>query len=163
MAAIWRDGIDAGLERTVIARRTSEQELDLLMLLEPTAPEAERARPLPPPSAMPAAATGETSAGEIIGAVSDWIASDIRAQAQGRDKFMAAVAMNALGIVRRELERPAPFADAALAHDLLAGRQSLATPGLLARLRRSCLDKLANDSPKYPALPLARAAWGDAG
>lgn len=162
MGAIWRSGIDAGLERTVIARRTSEQELDLLMLLEADAPEAERAAVLPAARASAAPVVGETSSAEIIGAVSDWIGSDVRARAEGRDKFMAAVAMNALGIARRELERPTAFADAALADDLLAGRITLAVPGLLARLRRTCLDKIVNDSPKYPAIPLARARWNAA-
>lgn len=161
MGAIWREGIDAGLERTVIARRTSEQELDLLMLLEPEAPAAERARPMPPPPMAPPPATGETSAAEILGSVADWIATDVKARAAGRDKFLAAVAINALGIVRREVERPVALTDAPLSNDLLSGRVTLTTPGLLARLRRQCLDKIANDSPKYPALPLARAAWGD--
>ena len=44
MAAQWRSGADRMLERVVISRRTSEQELDLLLLLEEDAPEAERAR-----------------------------------------------------------------------------------------------------------------------
>ncbi len=39
MAKIWRSGEDRMLERVVISRRTSEQELDLLMLLEEDAPE----------------------------------------------------------------------------------------------------------------------------
>ncbi len=161
MGTIWREGIDAGLERTVIARRTSEQELDLLMLLEPEAPAAERARPMPPSPMAPPPATGETSAAEILGSVADWIATDVKARAAGRDKFLAAVAINALGIVRREVERPVAMSDAPLSNDLLSGRVTLTTPGLLARLRRQCLDKIANDSPKYPALPRARAAWGD--
>ncbi|MFW5634435.1 MAG: phosphotransferase family protein, partial [Erythrobacter sp.] len=40
-ARVWRDGSDRMLERVVISRRTSEQELDLLMLLEEDAPEEE--------------------------------------------------------------------------------------------------------------------------
>ncbi len=38
-AQMWRDGHDRMLERVVISRRTSEQELDLLLLLEEDAPE----------------------------------------------------------------------------------------------------------------------------
>ncbi len=68
--------------------------------------------------------------------------------------------MNALGMVRRELLKPVRAEDRALAEDLLAGRATLATPGLLARLRRQAVDKLANDVPKYAALAKARAAWG---
>jgi aminoglycoside phosphotransferase (APT) family kinase protein len=159
MGEIWRSGVDAGLERAVIARRTSEQELDLLLLLEEEAPPAERGRPLPASPAATPTATGETSASEILSAVSGWIASDVKTKVSGRDKFMAAVAINALGMVTRELNRSVAVADEALANDLLAGRVTLATPGLLARVRRTTLDKLANDVPKYPALAVARARW----
>ncbi|MFM8542762.1 MAG: hypothetical protein ACKOAM_05950 [Chakrabartia sp.] len=38
-------------------------------------------------------------------------------------------------------------------------RQTLATPGLLARLRKTALIKLANDVPKYAALAAAQKAW----
>lgn len=160
MGAIWRSGVDASLERTVIARRTSEQELDLLLLLEEDAPQSERAAPLPPPAAAAPPATGEPSAAEILGAVADWIASDVKSRAEGRDKFLAAVAINALGIVRREIDHPVAFTDRALADDLLAGRTTLATPGLLARLRQLALAKLASDMPRYPALAKAHALWG---
>jgi hypothetical protein len=51
------------------------------------------------------------------------------------------------------------FADDLLAQELLDGERSLATPGMLALLRRSALDKLAADVPKYPMLALARAKW----
>lgn len=159
MGAIWRSGVDASLERAVIARRTSEQELDLLMLLESEAPAAERAAPLPPLANAARPATGETSAAEILRAVADWIATDIRPQATGRDKFLAAVAGNALGIVRRELEHPVAATDKPLADALLSGGSSLETPGLLGHLRRIALAKLANDVPKYAALAKARALW----
>ena len=53
---------------------------------------------------------------------------------------------------------PAAVPDrAGLSAELLAGRLSLATPGLLARLRATTLAKLANDSPKYASLAAARA------
>jgi hypothetical protein len=75
---------------------------------------------------------------------------------------MVVVAMNALGMVRRELDRPVTVTDKALADQLLAGEATLATSGLLPRLRRAALDKLTNDVPKYAALTKARALWGDA-
>jgi aminoglycoside phosphotransferase (APT) family kinase protein len=161
MGAAWRDGVDRSLERVVVARRTAEQELDLLMLLEAEALGAELERPLPPPAEPIAPAQGEPSAGELVTAVREWLASDIKPGAQGRDKFMVAVAMNALGIAARELVRPVDYADKALADAMLSGERTLAEPGLLARLRRQCLDKLAGDVPKYPALALARHAWGE--
>ena len=92
-------------------------------------------------------------------ALREWIDSDVKARAEGRDKFMAAVAMNAIGMLIREQENPVVPHDKALADDLLAGRQTLATPGLLARLRKTALIKLANDVPKYAALTAAHKAW----
>jgi hypothetical protein len=69
------------------------------------------------------------------------------------------VARNALGIVARELAQGPQAHEAALAGALLEGRTTLATPGVLARLRRATLDKLAADMPKYPALGIAREKW----
>ncbi len=159
MGGYWRAGHDRSVERVVVARRTSEQELDLLLLLENEAPEAERLRPLPLAAAQLQATSGEPSAAEMVAAVSEWLASDIKPLVSGRDKFDLAVARNALGIVARELTQRPAATDAALSADLLSGKAGLATPGLLARLRRMALDKLAADMPKYPDLAIARAQW----
>ncbi|NCW79233.1 MAG: phosphotransferase family protein, partial [Oxalobacteraceae bacterium] len=158
MGDIWRTGVDRSLERAVIGRRTSENELDLLLLLESDAPEEERAR-ITMNAPTPARRQGEPSAVEMLEALRGWIDSDVKARAEGRDKFMAAVAMNAIGMLIREQENPMTPHDKALADDLLAGRQSLATPGLHARLRLMALGKLANDVPKYAALAAAQKAW----
>lgn len=158
MGQTWRSHADRQLERVVVARRAAEQELDLLLLLEEDAPREERDRPVPTAKAPGAVETGEPTAAEIVTAVSEWLGS-MKDRFEGRSRFEHAVARNALGIVVRELEaRPAP-ADKALAEDLLAGRASLATPGLLARLRRDALDKVAADQPKYPSLAIARETW----
>ena len=159
MGGFWRAGHDRSIERVVVARRTAEQELDLLLLLEELAPAAERARALP--AALPplAPSAGEPSGAEILTAISEWLASDIKPLVAGRGKFDLAVARNALGIVVRELEQRPAATDAALAADLMSGNADLATPGLLAKLRRSALAKLTADMPKYPALALARANW----
>jgi aminoglycoside phosphotransferase (APT) family kinase protein len=158
MAEFWRSGADRNMERAVIGRRTSENELDLLLILEEDAPEAERASiEISPPREIRRA--GEPSEVEMLEAVRDWIDHDVKAKATGRDRFMAAVAMNALGMLARDAENPADPHDRALADDLLSGRVSLATPGLLAGLRKSALAKLANDSPKYASLAAARQKW----
>lgn len=159
MGGYWRGGHDRSIERVVVARRTSEQELDLLLLLEDLAPEAERQRPLPPPQAPLQPGTGEPSGAEILTAISEWLAQDIKPLVSGRGRFDLAVARNALGIVARELDQRPVATDAALAADLMAGKADLATPGVLARLRRMALDKLTADVPKYPALANARARW----
>lgn len=156
-AHMWRGGDDRMLERVVISRRTSEQELDLLLLLEEDAPEEEQARPLPPPDER-IAREGEASAGEIATAVSEWLGT-IKDQMEGHDRFQLAVARNALGMIARGDAVEVQAEDAMLAHDLLDGEVSLGTQGLLAMLRRSALDKLGADVPKYPMLALARAKW----
>ncbi len=158
MADVWRTGVDKTLERAVIGRRTSENEVDLLILLEDEAPETQRL-PIRPDPPAPPRRMGEPSAVELLEAVAGWIESDIKPGAVGREKFMAAVALNALGMLRREAENPVEMHDRALADDLLAGRRTLATPGLLARLRKTALAKLGNDVPKYSALAKARALW----
>ncbi|MCZ8019150.1 phosphotransferase [Novosphingobium sp.] len=159
MGGFWRAGHDRSVERVVVARRCAEQELDLLLLLEGDAPQAERSRPLPPPVPVAEPGPGEPSGAEILTAVSEWLNTEIKPLVSGRAKFDLAVARNALGIVAREFDQRPQAHDAALAAELLAGQADLATPGLLARLRRMALDKLSADMPKYPALALARAQW----
>jgi aminoglycoside phosphotransferase (APT) family kinase protein len=158
MVSYWRSGADNSLERPVIGRRTSENELDLLLLLEADAPESEQGRIVIPQS-QPPRRTGEPSASELLGAVRDWIGSGVKAHSEGRAKFLAAVAMNALGMLIRDQENPCDPHDKALAEALLSGEQSLATPGLLAKLRTLAMAKVANDSPKYASLAAARALW----
>lgn len=159
MGQAWRSGADRTVERVVVGRRTAEQELDLVRLLEEEAPEAERERPLPSSPEPAAAPTGEPSNAEIVQAVRDWIETSIKPASQGHAKFEAVVAMNALGIVLRDLGAGTRAEDAALAAALLSGERTLAEPGLLARLRRGVLDKCAVDSPKYAPLGAARADW----
>ena len=159
MGAMWRSGIDRSLERVVVARRTAEQELDLLLLLEEQAPPAERERRLPPAAVPAVPSLGEPSGAEVLTAISEWLASDIKSLVSGRGKFDLAVARNALGIVARELDQRPQASDAALAADLLSGSCDLATPGVLAKLRGMALGKVSADMPKYPALAAARALW----
>ena len=159
MGGFWRAGHDRSVERVVVARRTAEQELDLLLLLEDLAPKPERQRPLPPAQAPLEPGSGEPSGAEILTAISEWLASDIKPLVSGRGKFDLAVARNALGIVARELEQRPAASDAELSADLVSGKVDLATPGILTKLRRMALDKLTADMPKYPALAAARAQW----
>ncbi|MEI4506892.1 phosphotransferase family protein [Sphingopyxis sp. CCNWLW253] len=159
MGQMWRSGADPTVERVVIGRRTAEQELDLVRLLEDEVPEAERGRALPASPGAAPAPTGEPTNREIVQAVRDWIEGSIKPHAGGHAKFEAVVAMNALGIVLRDLGAGVRSEDKALAEALLSGTTTLAEPGLLAKLRRDVLDKCAIDSPKYAALGAARADW----
>ncbi len=158
MADIWRSGMDKSLERIVIGRRTSETEVDLLLLLEADAPETQALPITLDPAAEPRR-MGEPSSAELLEAVTDWIVREVKPKAEGRDRFMAAVALNALGMLTRDAASPAQVHDKALCDDILAGRKTLATPGLLAKLRRDSLAKLAVDQPKYSALAKAKALW----
>ncbi len=103
MGQAWRSGADTTVERVVVGRRTAEQELDIIRLLEDGAPAAERAAPLPPSPAAAAAPVGEPTTQEMVQAVRDWLGEAIKPQAEGHGKFQVAVAMNALGIVMRDL------------------------------------------------------------
>jgi aminoglycoside phosphotransferase (APT) family kinase protein len=157
MAAQWRSGADRMLERVVISRRTSEQELDLLLLLEDDAPEAEQARPVVLPD-MSCTCLGEASQEEMATAVSEWL-DTLRDKLTGHDRFQLAVARNALGMIAREADLLPMQHDLPLSEDLLAGEKSLRSSGLLADLRSRALQKLSADVPKYPALRAARAKW----
>ena len=158
MGQTWRSGADRSLERVVVARRAAEQELDLLLLLENEADEEEHRRPLPAAQPAPMRESGEPSAAEIVTAVGEWLAG-VKEHFAGRERFEHAVARNALGIVARELATQPRVEDRALADDIMDGRVSLATPGMLTRLRQSALAKLAADQPKYASLATAREKW----
>ncbi len=158
MADIWRTGADRSLERAVIGRRTSENELDLLMLLEEDAPETQRIALTLDTTSEPRR-MGEPSTTEMLEAITEWIVADIKPKAEGHDRFKVAVALNALGMLTREAASPVIVHDKVLADDILTGRKTLATPGLLARLRKTALAKLGNDVPKYAALAKARDQW----
>lgn len=157
MVSFWRSGDDRMLERPVISRRTSENELDLLLLLEEEAPAKERAHPLPPPVRIEPQA-GEASAGEIATAIAEWLGT-VKDRMEGHDRFQLAVARNALGMIARSDSAQLDPRDKDLADAFLAGERTLREEGLLAALRRRALDKLSADIPKYPALAVARAKW----
>ncbi len=157
MAAQWRSGADRMLERVVISRRTSEQELDLLLLLEEDAPEVERQPQLTNMKAF--SEEGEASEGELAEAVSEWL-STLKDKVEGHDRFQLAVARNALGMIARYHRfMPVLFCDVTLTFEILDGRKSLATPGLLRDLREIIVEKVETDVPKYPALAHARRKW----
>jgi len=157
MAAQWRSGADRMLERVVISRRTSEQELDLLLLLEEDAPEKEKAPDVQP--VRPFSDLGEGREGELAEAVSEWLGT-IKDKLTGHDRFQLAVARNALGIIaRKDLYLPQLIEDKPMTEAILSGAGDLAYPELLRTLRQMVFEKVSVDSPKYPALAVARKKW----
>ncbi|UIP07071.1 phosphotransferase family protein [Erythrobacter sp. SDW2] len=162
MASFWRTGQDRMLERVVISRRTSENELDLLLLLEEDAPAALRdskLEVLPDDATCQETRRGEAGFGEIATAIAEWLAT-LKDKVEWHDRFQLAVARNALGMLARE-DRPfrRPVTDAGLCADIFAGTTNLAERDLLNELRQRALQKLETDVPKYPALAVARNKW----
>jgi aminoglycoside phosphotransferase (APT) family kinase protein len=160
MAAQWRSGADRMLERVVISRRTSEQELDLLLLLEEDAPEAERGRKVS--LYGHGRARGEASIEEIAVAVSEWLAT-IKDRMQGHDRFQLAVAQNALGIIGRAQHGGAMhhYFNAERCAPIFEGEDTLESPDLLLLMKYYVLQKVCVDSPKYPVLAVARNKWAE--
>lgn len=156
-AKAWRDGADRMLERVVISRRTSEQELDLLMLLEEDASEEERAQPVVLPD-MSCTYVGEASQEEMATAIAEWL-DTLKVNLTGHDRFQLAVARNALGMIAREADLLPVEHDLLLSGEILAGEKSLQSSGTLADLRSRALQKLSADVPKYPSLAIARKKW----
>lgn len=156
-AKVWRDGSDRMLERVVISRRTSENELDLLMLLEADAPEEERALRAEPLT-EPETRQGEATSGELARAISEWLET-LKPKMEGHDRFQLAVARNALGMIARDEDIAPRVTEPDLAEAILAGSETLASPGLLRELKEAALEKLAADVPRYPALEAAWAQW----
>src|SRR3546814_12663641 len=97
MGQAWRSGADTTVERVVVGRRTAEQELDLVRLLEEEAPEAERSRPLPSPPPAAASPVGEPTTGEMVQAVRDWLGEAIKPHAEGPGKFQVAADRKSVG------------------------------------------------------------------
>ena len=113
---------------------------------------------------------------ELVEAVAAWI-DGIRPQLGPRDAFLARVAANALGVVRRELSQgPAAEATATARLAALLGRggshaeltaelcarlrsgvMDRDTPGLLAALKASVQEQIAIDQPSYVPEPSGRS------
>ncbi len=158
MAQHWRSGQDRMLERVVISRRTSEQELDLLMLLEEDAPEVERRRK-PSEPVDHSFGYGEAETAEVADAILEWLET-IKDRMEGHDRFQHAVARNALGIIARDFRfSPYPYRASGLTSDIFDGSSDLSEKHLLNDLRERVLEKVVVDSPKYPALAVARERW----
>jgi aminoglycoside phosphotransferase (APT) family kinase protein len=127
-------GAHRSVELAAIGRRVSEQEWDLLLLLEPgAAAAAETRRPRPAGTASIAPSPyGRPTASELLEAVREFLTGEVMPATSGQVAFHARVAANVLAIVARELELGPPAADspaeAGLA-DAVAARLAVANPG----------------------------------
>ena len=122
-------GAHRSVELAAIGRRVSEQEWDLLLLLDPDAAAAAAAR-RPRPSGAAAASPapyGRPTASELLEAVREYLTDSVLPGTSGQLAFHARVAANALAIVARENELGVvtPGADLAAA---VAARLAVANP-----------------------------------
>lgn len=167
MAEFWRSGLDRSLERAVIGRRTSETEIDLMLMLEEVM--GLTTEPLDWQQPDPVKAAGETGISELLAALEDWNANNNIENASGRAKFAARVAGNALGILKRGAERGRLYAleKAKRLKALGLTPQSLCvtcragevSPELAAHLRVDLLERLSIDQPKYAGYKAALEKW----
>ena len=176
MAAMYRDGVDASVERPGIARRSSECQVDCANLI--------LSGPVELVSAGPAASSVDMPrTDELLESVRDFLREDLRGRLKGRDAFLSLVASNSLDIVLRELtlgpahvaaeqgrlaallgargDAPIDGLRRRLAEGLRDGSLGLDHPGLADHLRATVVNQLAIDQPRYSGLAAALAANDD--
>ncbi len=130
-------GAVRSVELATLGRRIAETEWDLLRLLDDRADGDDEtgttARAAPPRTSL----QDRPTAAELLEAVREFLEHDVMTATEGRTAFHARVAMNALGIVERELVL-GPSIDApvvARIRELLdASGATLDGPGLVAEL-----------------------------
>jgi len=162
MASAFRDGPDPSVERAAIGRRSSEGQIDCVNLLIPGSADV-----VQPASTLSALDLPRID--ELVAGVRDHLRADVMQATQGRLRFMARVAANALDIVLRELaagdehrthERKRLCAllgaDAdlealrwKLVESLRDGSTPLDAPGLAEHLRATVVNQIAIDQPGY--------------
>src|SRR5689334_20527413 len=127
----------------------------------------------------------EPKPAEILSAVAEFLRHVVVPEAKGRTAFKARVAINAIELVRRQIELAQPLEQAEahrlaallghetgldegnreLARRIAEGLIDLETEGLLDHLRLTTLAKLAVDQPRYSgylaALPAIVTPEGD--
>jgi aminoglycoside phosphotransferase (APT) family kinase protein len=170
MAESYRSGENPSVERPAIGRRASEGQADCVAMLIP-GPVPELPESPPPGDDLP-------SVGELADSVAAFLGGQAAAELTGANAYLARVAANALGILRRQWELGPSLEQAERGRlvsllgrdeslrelrwrlvDMLRGGMSLVTPGLSEHLRQTVLGQLAIDQPTYavtPGLPLAR-------
>jgi len=124
-------GLVRSVELATLGRRMAEMEWDLLRLLAPDA--VGRAATVKPARAVetPVSLQDRPTAAELLEAVREFVERDAQPGLEGRASFHARVAVNALGIVERELVL-GPAVDAPVAERLTELLGHSGTPRELA-------------------------------
>ena len=154
------EGMSRSMELAAIGRRVCENEHDLLLLLEPDALAAAVARPTPA-GASQAGLHGRPTAAELLEAVREWVAGDVRETASGRVGFHSRVAENVLATLERQVTMGAAMeadhgdrlASLGVADDLAfaAGVRdgSLGGDEVVRAMAESVVDKLRVANPRW--------------
>ena len=144
-------GAVRSVELATLGRRIAETEWDLLRLIagvpeaEPSGPEPIRGPALDDRPSL----QDRPTAAELLEAVREFLEHDVATSTAGRTAFHARVAVNALGIVERELVL-GPSVDAPVVERLTQLLDRSGTPGelvadLAARIRDGSLDDRRDD------------------
>lgn len=170
MGHSYRDGSVHVLERTIIGRRASEVEIDLLLLFEPmrgseSSPLVWNEPPLLPDN-------GEVEYAEILNALIEWNKEKIMPDMKGHALFESRVANNALGIAQRHAAWAQHYAEESakrlthigvstrqLCASLRNGEKGIDDPGVWDHLRLATLERVSIDQPKYAGFKTALNKW----
>ncbi len=165
MGNSWREGTARSLERTIIGRRVSEVEIDLLLLMGRSDDRLDWEEPALLPT------SGEIDYAEVLVALGEW-STGVIDQSKGHARFEARVARNAAGMAQRHAAWGTLFANrqsdrltalgmdnATLCKRLRRGSADPHSNPLWQHLRLMALERLAIDQPKYAGLTAARKRW----
>jgi aminoglycoside phosphotransferase (APT) family kinase protein len=133
-------GRTRSVELAAIGRRVSETEWDLLNLIEGAPPGGHPDR-IPIRAGNRSLLYGRPTAAELVGAVADFLESDVRGSTTGQVNFHARVAANALRIVERELQAGV----AGVVGEALSGLGFADEAQLAAAVRDGALDERGVD------------------
>jgi len=171
MGNSFRDKTVRTLERTIIGRRASEVEIDLLLQFEEIFDISDRSLAWEEPDST--TVSGETTYEEIAQAVREWNSEKVRPQVAGHALFESRVANNALGILQRQLSFGEIFSarqktrlDAMktsaekLCKSIRQSKGEVPSGELWNHLRLLTLERLTIDQPKYAGLKIAKERWG---
>ncbi len=167
MANAYRSGLDRGIERAAIGRRSSECQVDCVNLIIPG--------PVETIEATAQSGVDFPSTDELIAGVASFLRDEVMPSSKGRTQFLARVAANALDIAvrdagmgpehrMRQRERLGALLQSegdlgALRRELVKrlrdGSMPLDQPGLAEYLRESVVNQLAIDQPRYSGLATA--------
>ena len=170
MGHSYRDGTVHVLERTIIGRRASEVEIDLLLQFERMRTADSAALSWQLPALLPL--DGEVEYAEILNALIEWNKEKVMPETNGHALFEARVANNALGIAQRYAAWGLTYSERStqrlanigvstsqLCEALRNGDRNIDDPAIWDHLRLTALERLSIDQPKYAGLRVALEKW----